>query len=194
MRIGSSRKRARRAFLFPPSFRGSRFPPISRFPCEGVRRFTSRSTLRRSSPIFMRMNFMSSFMCSRALVCRRCGTEEAYRFKRGSAASSAPGRRIGSGVSARSMLFSKPSFQAIFFCVPLRTSRCPKAGSSCSGGRLSLQSTFFCGFCGRVLFAGFAMRLRSVRFYPFSFASLHGERGRKVRALSRFTASILRTN
>ena len=105
-----------------------------------------------------------------------------------------PGRRIGSGASARSMLFSKPSFRAICFCVPPIVSRCPKAGSSRSGGCLSLQSTFFCGFCGRVLFAGFAMRLRSVRFYPFSFASLRGVRRRKVRALSRFTASILRTN
>ena len=70
----------------------------------------------------------------------------------------------------------------------------PKAGSSCSGGCLSLQSTFFCGFCGRVLFTGFVMRPRSVRFYPFSFASLHGVRSRKARALSRFTASILRAN
>ena len=194
MRIGSSRRRARRAFLFPPFFRGSRFPPISRFPCEEVRRFTSRGTLRRSSPICMRMNFMSYFMCSRGSVCRRCGTGHAFLFKKGSAASSAPGRRIGSGASARAMLFSNPSFRVIFFCVPPIVSRCPKAGSSCSGGCRSFLSTFFCGSCGRVLFAGFAMRPRFVCFYPFSFASLHGERSRTVRALSRFTASILRAN
>ena len=62
-------------------------------------------------------------------------------------------------------------------------------------GRPSLFAEYlFLRLLRESLFAGFAMRLRSVRFYPFSFASLHGERGRKVRALSRFTASILRTN